>query len=67
MNAPVYTKYKIPFPFVDIYFIVWQPVRKIAKTIITIQIKIRLTIFWQSFIFYLQNTPSHDLQKPTYY
>tara|TARA_B110000208_G_C11617975_1_gene376132 strand:+ start:505 stop:819 length:315 start_codon:yes stop_codon:yes gene_type:complete len=20
-----YTKYKIPFPFVDIYFIVWQP------------------------------------------
>ena len=25
MNSPVYTKYKIPFPFVDIYFIVWQP------------------------------------------
>ena len=20
-----YTKYKIPFPFVDIFFIVWQP------------------------------------------
>ena len=25
MNTPVYTKYKIPFLFVDIFFIVWQP------------------------------------------
>ena len=25
MNFNNYTKYRIPFPFVDIYFIVWKP------------------------------------------
>ena len=25
MNFNNYTKYRIPFPFVDIYFIVWEP------------------------------------------